>query len=208
MAEKREINPVLKQVLELGPPLAFFGLYLWLKEDVFTFAGTEYSGFIVATVLFVPIMLVAMGVLWALTGKLSRMQVFTAIMVIFFGALTAWFNDERFFKMKTTLVYGFFALLLGIGLLRGKSYLAYVLSDAIPMKDEGWMILTRRLCLGFLVLAVGNEIIWRTLSTDLWVKIETFGFPIALFLFIWAQFAVLQQYMEFDEDEGGTAPPP
>lgn len=208
MAEKREINPVLKQVLELGPPLAFFGLYLWLKEDVFTFGGTEYSGFIVATVVFVPILLAAMGVLWALTGQLSRMQVFTAIMVIFFGALTAWFNDERFFKMKTTLVYGFFALLLGIGLLRGKSYLAYVLSDAIPMKEEGWMILTRRLCLGFLVLAVGNEIIWRTLSTDLWVKIETFGFPIALFLFIWAQFAVLQQYMEFDEDEGGTAPPP
>lgn len=208
MAEKREINPVLKQVLELGPPLAFFGLYLWLKEDVFTFGGTEYSGFIVATVVFVPIMLSAMGVLWALTGHISRMQIFTAIMVIFFGALTAWFNDERFFKMKTTLVYGFFALLLGIGLLRGKSYLAYVLSDAIPMKDEGWMILTRRLCLGFLVLAVGNEIVWRTLSTDLWVKIETFGFPIALFLFIWAQFAVLQQYMEFDEDEGGTAPPP
>ena len=196
LAEKKQINPVVKQVLELGPPLAFFGLYLWLKEDVYTIAGTEYSGFIVATVLFVPILLVAMGILWALTRELSRMQIFTAIMVIFFGALTAWFNDERFFKMKTSLVYGFFALLLGIGLLRGKSYLAYVLSDAIEMQHEGWMILTRRLALGFLALAIANEVIWRTMSTDLWVKIETFGFPIALFVFIWSQFALLHPYMD------------
>ena len=201
MAEKQQINPFLKQVLELGPPLAFFGLYILWKDEVFTFGGTEYSGFIVATVVFVPIMLAAMGVLWALTRELSRMQVFTAIMVIFFGALTAWFNDERFFKMKTTLVYGFFALLLGIGLVRGKSYLAYVLSDAVPMSDEGWMILTRRLAAMFLVLAVGNEIVWRTMSTDLWVKIETFGFPIAMFLFIWAQFAALHKHMEFEDDD-------
>ncbi|MCJ7872536.1 inner membrane-spanning protein YciB [Marinovum sp. 2_MG-2023] len=200
MADKKQINPLVKQVLELGPPLAFFGLYLWMKEDVFTIGGTEYSGFILATVLFVPIMLAAMGALWYLTGELSRMQVFTAIMVIFFGGLTAWFNDERFFKMKTTLVYGFFALLLGIGLARGKSYLAYVLSDAIDMQEEGWMILTRRLCLAFLGLAVANEIVWRTMSTDLWVKIETFGFPILLFVFIWSQFAVLQKYMELGED--------
>ena len=103
--------------------------------------------------------------------------------------------------MKTTLVYGFFALLLGIGLVRGKSYLAYVLSDAVPMSDEGWMILTRRLAAMFLVLAVGNEIVWRTMSTDLWVKIETFGFPIAMFLFIWAQFAALHKHMEFEDDD-------
>lgn len=201
MAESRQINPFVKQVLELGPPLAFFGLYLWLKDDVFSFGGTEYSGFIVATVVFVPVMLVSMGILWALTRELSRLQIFTAIMVIFFGALTAWFNDERFFKMKTTLVYGFFALLLGIGLVQGKSYLAYVLSDAVPMKHEGWMILTRRLALGFLALAIGNEIIWRTLSTDLWVKIETFGFPILLFVFIWINFTALHPYMEFEDDD-------
>lgn len=200
MSDAKQINPFLKQLLELGPPLAFFGLYLWLKDDVFTFGGTEYSGFIVATVVFVPIMLAAMGILWALTGELSRMQVFTAIMVIFFGALTAWFNDERFFKMKTTLVYGFFALLLGIGLVRGKSYLAYVLSDAVPMEHEGWMILTRRLALAFLALAIGNEIVWRTMSTDLWVKIETFGFPILLFVFLWSQFAMLHKYMDFEEE--------
>ena len=200
MSETREINGVLKQVLELGPPVVFFLIYLRIRDDVFTLGGTEYSGFIVATLVFVPILLVAMGVLWALTGKLSRMQIFTAFMVIFFGGLTAWFNDERFFKMKTSIVYGFFALLLGIGLARGQSWLAYVLNDAMPMRHEGWMILTRRLCAMFAGLAVANELIWRTMSTDAWVKIETFGFPIALVAFLFWQITALQSYLIEDGD--------
>ena len=198
MAQEKDINPILKQVLELGPTLVFFLLYLRMRDHTYTFGGTEYSGFIVSTIVFVPVLLLAMGVLWYLTGKLSRMQMFTAFMVIFFGALTAYFNDERFFKMKTTLVYGVFAALLSIGLIRGKSYLAFVLSDALPMAPEGWMILTRRLTFMFAFLAVGNEVVWRTMSTDAWVKIETFGFPILLFGFLWVQFASLQKYMDLE----------
>ena len=191
----KTINPILKQVLELGPPLAFFLIYLKIRDMSFTIAGTEYSGFIIATVAFVPILLVAMAVLWHLTGKLSRMQIFVAFMVIFFGGLTVWFNDERFFKMKTSIVYGLFAGILGVGLLRGRSYLAYVMAEMIPMQDQGWMILTRRLTLAFGVLAIANEFVWRTQSEDLWVKIETFGFPLALFGFLWWQIMALQQYM-------------
>lgn len=200
MAEK-QINPILKQVLELGPTLVFFLIYLRIKDDVFTIAGTEYSGFIVATLVFVPILLVSMGILWQLTGKLSRMQVFTAFMVIFFGGLTAWFNDERFFKMKTSIVYGCFAAILGFGLLRGRSYLRYIMEDFLPMQQEGWMILTRRLTFMFLGLAVANELIWRTQSTDLWVKLETFAFPAVLFLFLWLQIVALQKYL-IEPDHG------
>lgn len=200
MQQPREVNPVLKQVLELGPPLAFFLMYLRLRDESYVFAGIEYSGFIVATLIFVPILLGAMAVLWWLTGKLSRMQIFTATMVIFFGGLTAWFNDERFFKMKTTLVYGLFSALLGAGLLRGQSWLAYVLNDAMPMREEGWMMLTRRLFWCFLALAVANELVWRNMSTDTWVKIETFGFPLALIVFLFWQFAALQRYLIEDGD--------
>ena len=191
----KPINPILKQVLELGPTIVFFVIYMRIKDDVFTFGGTEYTGFIVATLVFVPILLVAMAILWKLTGKLSRMQVFTAFMVIFFGGLTAWFNDERFFKMKTSIVYGCFAIILGIGLLRGSSYLRYILEDFLPMQQEGWMILTRRLTLMFAILAAANELIWRTQSTELWVKLETFAFPAVLFVFLWAQIVMLQKYL-------------
>jgi len=199
MTQAREINPILKQVLELGPTLAFFVLYVRIKDDVFTFGGTEYSGFIVSAVVFIPILLAAIGALWLLTGKLSRMQVFTAFMVIFFGGLTAWFNDERFFKMKTSIVYGFLAIILGIGLARGRSWLEYVMAEMMPMRHEGWMILTKRLVMVFAALAVGNEIIWRTMSTDAWVKIETFGFPVVLMVFLFWQFAQLQPYVIEDE---------
>ena len=198
---QKPINPILKQVLELGPPILFFLIYLRIRDETYTLGGTDYSGFIVATLVFVPILLAAMGILWKLTGQLSRMQIFTAFMVIFFGGLTAWFNDERFFKMKTTIVYGVFSGLLGIGLLQGKSYLSYVMGELIPMREEGWMILTRRLCAGFAVLGVANEIVWRTMSTDLWVKIETFGFPLLLFLFLWWQIVALQKHMIETDDK-------
>ena len=201
MADEKPINPITKQVLELGPTIAFFVIYLWIRDDTFTIAGTEYTGFIVAALVFVPILLAAMGVLWAMTGKLSRMQIFTAFMVVFFGGLTAWFNDERFFKMKTTIVYGLFAALLGIGLMRGRSYLAFVMGELMPMRDEGWMILTRRLSAMFAFLGAANELVWRTMSTDAWVKIETFGFPVILMVFLMWQFTTLQSYL-ISEEEG------
>lgn len=197
----KTMNPILKQVLELGPTLAFFLIYLRIKDETYTFAGTDYSGFIVAALVFVPILLVAMAILWVLTGKLSRMQVFTAFMVIFFGGLTAYFNDERFFKMKTTIVYGAMAALLGIGLLRGQSYLQFVMEEFLPMQRAGWMIFTKRLAFIFVVLAVANEIIWRTQSTETWVKLETFAFPVVLFVFLWVQIIGLQKYLIEDPQQ-------
>ena len=200
MAEKK-INPILKQVLELGPTLVFFIIYMRIKDKTYTLGGTDYSGFIMAAVVFVPILLASIAVLWWLTGKLSRMQIFVAITVIFFGGLTAWFNDESFFKMKTTIVYGSFAVILGIGLLQRRSYLQYVLGEALPMLPEGWMILTRRLTGMFAALAVANEVIWRTQSTELWVKLETFAMPAALFVFLMAQITALNRFVIDPEAE-------
>ncbi len=198
---EREINPVVKQVLELGPPLLFFVAYIYMKEETYVFGGTEYSGFIMAAGLFVPILLASMAILWKLTGRLSRMQVFTVVMVVVFGGLTVWLNDERFFKIKTTLVYGLFAVILGVGLLQGRSYLAWVMAEFLPMEHEGWMKLTKRLMVFFAGLAVANELVWRNMSDDAWVKIETFGFPLAMFVFLWAQIITLQRYMIDQEDE-------
>ncbi len=201
MAE-RKINPVLKQVLELGPTLVFFVIYMWIKDESFAFRGVEYSGFIVAALIMVPLLLASIAALWWLTGALSRMQIFVAVMVIFFGGLTAWFNDESFFKMKTTIVYGTFAVLLGAGLARGVSLLQWVMADALPMKPEGWMILTRRLALMFAALAIANEVIWRTQTTELWVKLETFAMPAALFVFLMVQIGMLSRFMiEAPEDK-------
>ncbi|MGR3511753.1 MAG: inner membrane-spanning protein YciB [Paracoccaceae bacterium] len=201
METEKALNPALKQVLELGPPILFFVVYLWIRDETYLVGGTEYSGFIVAAAAFVPLLLASMAILWKLTGQLSRMQVFTIVMVVLFGGLTVWFNDERFFKMKTTLVYGLFAVILGIGLLQGRSYLAWVMAEFLPMTEEGWMKLTHRLTWFFAGLALANEVLWRTQSTDLWVKVETFGFPVLLFLFLMLQIMSLQDHVIEPEEE-------
>lgn len=199
---RRAIHPGLKAALEFGPALAFFAAYMWLKDETFALGGTAYSGFIVVTAAFVPLLLACIVALRLLSGRVSRMQVVTAVLVVVFGGLTVWFNDEQFFKMKTTIVYGVFALILFAGLLMGRSWLEYVMGELLPMRQEGWMILTRRLASAFSFLAIGNEIVWRTMSTETWVKIETFGFPLALFLFLWAQIVMLQPYVIEEKERG------
>ncbi|MEC9311638.1 MAG: septation protein IspZ, partial [Pseudomonadota bacterium] len=126
MSEKRKVNPWVKTGLELGPIVLFFAAYLKLKDRIFTIGGTEYEGFILVTAAFIPLILLSTAVLWKLTGHLSRMQVMTAVLVTVFGGLSVWLNDDRFFKMKPTLIYLIFGGLLGVGLLRGESWLRMV----------------------------------------------------------------------------------
>ncbi len=202
--EEVKINPLVKTALELGPPILFFAAYLWVKDETFTIAGHDYDGFIVATAGFIPILLASIAALWWLTGKLSRMQIFTAILVVVFGGLTVWFDDERFFKMKTTLVYSFFAILLGIGLLRRESWLQFVMGELMPMRDEGWMILTKRLTAAFVFMALVNEAVWRTQSTEFWVTFETFVLPAFLFGVFMFQAKLFERYMINADDADGS----
>ena len=193
MAEK-EINPGLKMGLELGPIGVFFAAYLLLRDKVFQIGGTEYEGFILVTAGFVPLILATTGILWKLTGKISKMQVVTAVLVTVFGGLTVWLNDDRFFKMKPTMIYALFAGVLGFGLLRGQSYLQYVMEGMMPLQPEGWMKLTRRMAAFFVGLAVANEVVWRTMSTDAWVNFKTFGLTFAVFAFFLTQGPLFQKY--------------
>ena len=197
---QRNIPQWVKSTLELGPVIGFFVAYLWLKEDVFTFAGTDYDGFIVVTALFIPVILASMGVLWWLTGHISRMQIVTAVLVVVFGGLTVWLNDDRFIKMKPTMVYLLLGGILAVGLLRGQSYLRVVMGELLPMEQEGWMILTKRMTAFFFLLAASNEIVWRTQSTEFWVYFETFVLTGATFVFFIAQAGVIQKYSTAEED--------
>ena len=192
--EKNKIHPLLKMALELGPIIIFFIGYGKIKDQVFVISGREYEGFIVATALFIPLILTTTAILWALTGKLSKMQLMTALLVVIFGGLGIWFNDERFFKMKPTILYLAFSIILFVGLLRGKSFLAVIMAEMMPLKQEGWMILTRRLALFFFILAVSNELVWRLMSTDSWVSFKTFVLPLVLFAFFISQSSMLSRY--------------
>ena len=193
MAE-RKINPGVKLALELGPIILFFVLYFRLRERTFDIGGTEYSGFIVVTMIFIPLIAASTFILYRLTGKLAKMQIATLVLVVFFGSLTIYFNDERFFKMKPTMIYLLFGGTLGFGLLRGKSYLEYMMGELMPLRPEGWTILTRRITVFFFALAILNEVVWRNMSTDAWVSFKTFGLTAALFAFFMAQAGLLNKY--------------
>jgi len=194
MGEKRAIHPGLKAALDFGPLLVFFGAFFLFRDHPVTIAGTEYKGFVLATAVFVPVLVASMLALWALTGHLAPMQIATLVLVVVFGGLSIWFNDPRFFKMKPTLIYLLFAGLLGFGLMRGKPWLQLVMDGAIPMQPEGWVILTRRLALFFLGLAVANEVIWRNFSDGVWVNFKTFGLTVLMFGFFLAQGRLFARY--------------
>ncbi|MGB3148677.1 MAG: inner membrane-spanning protein YciB [Paracoccaceae bacterium] len=195
----KKINPWLKLVLELGPVLAFFVAFGRFKDVKVEVGGAEYGGFILATATFVPLLILSTLVLWWLTGRLSPMQLATLVLVLVFGGLSVWFNDPRFFKIKPTMIYLLFAGILGFGLLRGRSYLKLVMEEAMPLQEEGWMALTRRLTFFFASLAVLNEVIWRSMSDQAWVNFKTFGLPAALFLFFMAQGGLLKKYGTEDD---------
>ena len=184
----------VKPLLELGPIVAFFVAYMRLKESIFTIGGSDYQGFIVVTGLFIPLLLFTTAILWRLTGKIAPIQIMTVVLVTIFGGLTVWLNDPSFIKMKPTIIYLLFGGILGIGLLRGQSYLRVIMQELIPLENTGWMILTRRFTAFFFGLALANEAVWRSFSTDTWVYFKTFGLTAALFAFFMMQSALLSKY--------------
>lgn len=175
MNQPRNLPAWVKPVLEFGPALLFLVVFLALREKSVMLGGTTYKGFTVATMVFVPVQVVATLILWRLTGKLSAMQIMTIVLILVFGGMTVWLNDPRFLEMKPTILYLGFAVILGIGVLLGKNWLGMVMSEALPMREEGWRILTFRLIGLFIVLAILNEIVRRTMSETAWVYFKTFG---------------------------------
>lgn len=195
---KKTLTPAIKNLLEYGPLIAFFVIYFLIKDDTITIMGADYSGFIVATAIFIPILVCSTGLGWALSGEISKMQVVTVVLVVVFGGLTVFLQDERFFKIKPTLIYLLFAVILGFGLWRGTSYLEMVMGANLQMQRVGWMILTKRMTWFFLGLAVANEVIWRTQSTETWVMFKTFGLTVATFAFFISQYKLFALYGDLD----------
>jgi intracellular septation protein len=176
------MSPLVKLAVEAGPLLAFF-IANWM------------SGIFWATAVFMGATAVALSVSWALTRKIAMMPLIGAVFVGLFGALTLWLHDDTFIKVKVTLVNALFGAILLGGLAFGQIFLKLVMGEAIRMTDQGWRVLTIRWGLFFFVLALANEIVWRTQSTDVWVNFKVFGLlPITL-VFALAQAPMMTRHM-------------
>ncbi len=174
---KPEINPVLKLALELGPLVIFFlanSRGEWLAGKI-PALGSLGGPLFVATFAFMIAIAVSLTVSYAITRTLPVMPLVSGVVVLVFGTLTLWLQDEIFIKMKPTIVNSLFGAVLLGGLWFGKSLLGYVFDSAFKLDAEGWRKLTLRWGLFFVFLAVLNEAVWRNFSTDFWVAFKVWG---------------------------------
>jgi intracellular septation protein len=200
--QKKQISPLLKLVLDLGPLVLFFvansrpALFRPLVAPLLpeSVASDQQIGIFVATAVFMAAVVIALIVSYLLTRHLPVMPVVTAIIVLVFGSLTLFLHDETFIKLKPTLIYLLFGAVLAGGLVFDKPLLAIVFDSVFHLTEEGWRKLTLRWAVFFFALAVLNEIVWRTQSTDFWVSFKLFGFVPLTFLFAALQYPLLTRY--------------
>ena len=179
--DKTQPHPLFKLATELGPLVVFFGV------------NAKYHLF-VATGAFMVAIVVAMMASYVVTRHVPVMAIVTGIIVLIFGTLTLALHDETFIKVKPTIIYGLFALVLGGGLLFGRSFIAVIFDQMFNLTARGWRILTLRWALFFFAMAILNEVIWRTQSTDFWVGFKAFGVVPLTMLFAITQMPLIKRY--------------
>lgn len=173
-AASRPAAPLVRIASDLGPLILFFGSF-------------ELYGIYAATGVFMAAVLAALAFGYWRERKLLPMPMFTAVLVLIFGGLTLYLKDATFIKMKPTVLYVFFGLLLIGGLRFNRLFIKYVFEHAFNLHEAGWRKLTWRWGLFFLALALLNEIVWRNFSTAAWVDFKVFGIMPLIFLFALAQ---------------------
>ncbi len=204
---RKQLNPLLKLALEMGPLILFFfansrpQLFMPFVAPLLPEAVSgEKAGIFVATAVFMVAILVSLAVSYVLTRHLPVMAMVTAVIVVVFGGLTLVLHDDTFIKMKPTIIYLLFAGLLLGGLAFNKPLLAIVFDSVFELTGEGWRKLTLRWAIFFLALAVLNEIVWRTQTTDFWVSFKVFGVLPLTFIFAALQYPLLQKYTAAKEE--------
>ena len=179
--DKTRPHPLFKLATELGPLIVFF---------VF---NAKYHLF-VATGAFMVAIVAAMIASYVVTRHVPVMALVTGIIVLIFGTLTLALHDETFIKVKPTIIYSLFAAVLGGGLLFGRSFIAIMFDQMFNLTARGWRILTLRWALFFFGMAILNEVIWRTQSTDFWVGFTAFGVMPLTMLFAIVQMPLIKRY--------------
>lgn len=201
-------NPLLKLALELGPILIFFFANLkgeWLVKHfpaLTHFGGPLY----VATAFFMVATVVSLVVSKVVVKHLPLMPFVSAGVVLIFGGLGIYLQNELFIKMKPTIINALFGIVLLGGLYFGKSLLGYVFNAAFRLDDEGWRKLTFRWGLFFLFLAVLNEVVWRNVSDDAWIAFKLWGTMPITILFTMSQMPLIMRHSLEEEEEKDSTP--
>ncbi len=193
---EKQVNPVLKLALELGPLVVFFlgNKYGETLAQMFPVLADLGGKIFVGTALFMVAMVLSLIASRILLGTLAVMPLVTGFFVLVFGGLTLYLQNDTFIKMKPTIVNLIFSGILLGGLVFGKSLLAYIFDSAFKLDDAGWRKLTLRWGVFFVCLAILNELVWRNFSTDFWVTFKVWGTMPLSMIFMMAQLPLLKAH--------------
>ena len=178
----------MKQLLDFLPILLFFAAYK--MYNIYVATGV----IMVATV-------VQMAILYKLDGRLQTMHKVTLALVLGFGALTLGFQDERFIKIKPTVLYTFMGLTLGIGLwFFKKNFLKMMLGGQLHLPDGVWRNLTGAWVVYALSMAALNAFVAYYYTTEQWVNFKLWGYAFQL-VFLVAQGLYIAKYLQPADEE-------
>ena len=173
----------LKFITDFGPLLIFFTIYYKSGNNL----SAAIPPLIIST-------LIAVAIMYFVEKKIPYVPLIGAVVISLFGGLTLYFNNPIFIYMKPTIINMVFALILYGGVIVKKPLLKYLLGAALKLEEDGWRILTQRWIAFFVALAILNEIVWRTQSTDVWVNFKVFGILPITFIFTMTQFPLIKKY--------------
>ncbi len=200
----------LNVAVDYGPILVFFLAYKYYSPEADNPAG-EIFAVVRSTGAFVIAAIAALAFSKFKLGKVSPMLWLSTALIVGFGALTIYFQDERFIQLKPTLIYVAFGVALLFGWWRGKALLKWLLETAFEgLNDEGWLKLSRNWGVFFLCLAVLNEVLAHTLSFESWLAAKLWVFMPLSFLFTFTQLPMLMRHglaVEAAKEEETTLPP-
>jgi intracellular septation protein len=174
-------SQLLKLAVEVGPLVVFF--IVNARAGIFWGTGI----FMGATV----VSLIASRFVF---GRIPVMPLISGACVVVFGGLTLYLQDDHFIKLKPTIVNSLFAGSLFVGLLMGHSLLKVIFGEVFRLNEDGWRKLTIRWACFFAFLAILNEVVWRTVSTDTWVSFKVFAIMPITMIFALAQIGLLRAH--------------
>jgi intracellular septation protein len=187
----------MRLALDLGPLVVYF----------ITFAVTGHNIYL-STAVFMGVTAVAMLVSLIRFGKISPIQIFSAIMVLILGGLTIWLHKDWIIKIKPTIYYLTVTAVLVWGILTGRPTLQMVLGQAYPgLEPEGWRLLTRNWAGFFFCLAIANELVWRNSSTAFWLSYKLWGSMPATLIFAACNVPMLMRHGLAADDNKVVLPP-
>lgn len=173
---KAPVSPLFRMALDYGPLVVFFVANLLAGKIGLPDMVDSLAQVVIASTAFMIASVVAIIVSKWKTGHISPMLWLSAGLVVVFGALTLYFRDDTFLKMKPTIVYAMFSAILTFGLVTGRPLLQQLLETAYPgLSATGWRKLTLNWAIFFAFMAVLNEVVWRHSTWDFWVGFKLWG---------------------------------